>query len=196
MAAVRRDKATLEEYFELELARETKHEFVNGEITAMAGARRNHNLIVASVGANLFPIARRKGCELYPSDMRLATPSGLHAYPDGMVVCGKAEISTYKGLETLHNPILIVEVLSPSTESFDRGGKFRHYRTIPSLQVYLLIDPDEPHVEMHTRQGDNSWLLRDTIGLESEIRIEPLDATLRLRDIYAQVDFEEAGSQE
>jgi Uma2 family endonuclease len=191
MAALRKHKDTLEDYFELERTSDIKHEYVNGEIVAMAGAKRKHNLICASLGASLYSIAQKKGCETYPSDMRLGTPTGLYAYPDGMVMCGKAEISTFKGLETLHNPILIVEVLSPSTEDFDRGAKFRHYRSIPSLQVYLLIDQDVPHVEMHTRQSDDSWLLRDTIGLDSEIHIEPLNATLRLRDIYAQIDFDE-----
>lgn len=192
MAALRGPKATLEDYFELELASETKHEYVNGEIVAMAGAKQAHNLIVMSLGVSLYGVARPRGCRVYPSDMRLRTPSGLYAYPDGMVVCGKADISVYKGLETLNNPILIAEVLSPSTEDYDRGTKFRHYRSISSLQTYLMIDQNAPHVEMHTRQGDNSWLLRDTIGLDSEIMIDSLDATLRLRDIYAQVDFEDS----
>lgn len=147
MSALHERKATIEDYFELESSSEFKHEYVNGEILAMAGAKRNHTLIVASFGASLYSIARSKGCETYASDMRLRTPSG-------------------------------------------------HYRSIPTLQTYLMIDQDAPHVEMHARQPDNNWLLRDTIGLKSEIRIESLDATLRLRDIYAQVDFEDVADQQ
>lgn len=196
MAALHKRKATLEDYFELESTSEFKHQYINGEIFAMAGAKRKHNVIASSTNRYLHDKALAGGCEIYPGDMRLSTPQGIYTYPDVMIVCGKPEISVEKGVETVHNPIVIIEILSPSTENYDRGTKFRHYRSIPSLQTYLLIDQEVPHVEMHTRQSDDSWLLRDTIGLESAIRIESLDATLRLRDIYAQVDFEEQEQSE
>ena len=125
---------TPEEYLRLERASQEKHEYFKGEIFAMTGATENHNIIAGSTFAALYSELRKKPCQIYPSDMRVRIPAtGLYTYPDISVVCGTPEFED-DGLDTLLNPTVIIEVLSPSTEPYDRGKKFQHYRTIPTLK--------------------------------------------------------------
>ena len=149
------------DYLAWERQQAEKHEYVDGEIFAMSGATREHNRVVGNVVTRLTLALENRPCEPYPSDMRVHIPAtGLYAYPDASVVCGKVELLP-DGLDTLSNPSVLVEVLSPSTEGYDRGAKFEAYRTIPSLSDYVLVSSTHVLVEHFSRQPDGSWLMRE-----------------------------------
>jgi len=181
--------ATAAEYLAFERAATTKHEYRGGEVVAMASASREHNLIVANLVAELRAALRGRPCETYPSDMRLrVTETGLYTYPDVVVVCGEPQFEDAE-VDTLLNPTLIVEVLSPSTEAYDRGDKFEQYRTLPSLREYLLVSQHRPHVERFIRQEGNTWLLTETRGIDATVRLEAIDCTLSLAEVYDRITF-------
>src|SRR5262249_9988400 len=143
MTAQPKPYITEAEYLELERASASKHEYLAGEIFAMTGASEQHNLIASNVTATLHRQRRGRSCRVYPSDMRIkVTQTGLNTYPDITVVCGPPEFTDPTKRDTLINPMVIIEILSPSTERYDRGLKFQNYRTIPSLQEYILIAQD------------------------------------------------------
>lgn len=145
------------EYLTFERASELKHEFLAGQVFAMTGASKAHNLISGSTYVTLYNQLRGRPCNLFPSDMRVkVTATGLHTYPDLSVVCGEAQFSDDE-FDTLLNPTVIIEVLSPSTERYDRGKKFQHYRELPSLREYVLIAQDSLRVECYLRQESGSW---------------------------------------
>jgi Uma2 family endonuclease len=177
------------EFLEFERTSETKHSYFNGEIYAMVGASREHNLIAGSVYATLYNQTVDRDCEIYQSDMRLKVKAtGLYTYPDISVICGKPELTT-DALDTIVNPQVIIEVLSPSTERDDRTWKFAHYRQIESMQEYLLISQETPRVEYYRRQEDDTWLLTDIKGLDALVKLVSIDCTLKLADIYRKIDF-------
>jgi len=186
-AAVRR--YTVEEYLALERASATKHEFYDGEIFAMAGASVPHNLVAGNLFAALHAALRDRDCVTLPSDMRVLLPTGLYTYPDASVVCGPRDVETIGGVDTLKNPLTIVEVLSKSTEPFDRGRKFDHYKTVRSLKGYLLLWQDRPRADHFARTDDGRWVLTSTVDLENAIAIPELGVALRLADLYAKVEF-------
>ena len=179
---------TLAEYLEWEPLQTEKHEFWEGQVFSQAGGTRRHSLI----GSNLLGEVRTnlKGhpCQAHGSDMRVhVQATGYQAYPDVSVVCPPIEGDSE---QVISNPILLAEVLSPSTEDFDRGTKFGHYRTIPSLREYLVIWQDSARIEQHTKTNEGFWLLREIIGPEQSIRLESLDgASVTLSDIYDKVEF-------
>ncbi len=182
---------TPETYLEFERESETRHEYLNGEIFDMVGASRNHNLIVANVIASLHPQLRGRNCEIYPTDMRVkVSKSGLYTYPDISVVCGDSDLEDQHG-DTLLNPTLLIEVLSPSTAHYDRGKKFQHYRRIASLQAYVLIEQDAYRVEHYVRANDH-WILTDTIGLDAMLDLPSIQCRMALTDIYEKVVFDDA----
>ncbi|MGH9948188.1 MAG: Uma2 family endonuclease [Pyrinomonadaceae bacterium] len=184
-------KMSPEQYLEFERASEEKHEFRNGEIRSMSGAKRSHNLIALNTGSEIHQALKGKNCEGYPSEMRVFVPeTGLYTYPDLVVVCGNHEFQD-DVLDTLLNPVLIVEILSESTESYDRGLKFQNYRSIDSLREYVLISQNRAAVEKYVKHGDGFWLLSSAIGLEATINLESIDSILSLTDIYDKVDFED-----
>ncbi|NJO18382.1 MAG: Uma2 family endonuclease [Thioploca sp.] len=175
------------EYLEWERCQESKHEYFNGDIFAMTGASRKHNLITANLLAGLYTRLRHKPCEIYSSDMRVKVSlTGLYTYPDIVVVCGEPQFEDAI-LDTLLNPILIVEVLSHSTENYDRGKKFGHYRRLPSLQEYLLVAQDQCQVEHYVRQPDEAWLLREYKHPEDLLQFIALNCELSLAEIYERV---------
>jgi Uma2 family endonuclease len=177
---------TAETYLAWERLQPTKHAFFDGEVFAMAGATREHNLLVLNVGAELRSALRSRPCEVYPSDMRVKVPAtGLYTYPDDVVVCGKAEFEDDK-LDTLLNPKVLVEVLSESSEAYDRGKKFEQYRSIPSFTEYLLMAQDRVHVEHFSRQGDGAWLLREGRA-GGRIELPTLGCELLVDDVYLKV---------
>jgi Uma2 family endonuclease len=181
------------EYLKFERASEVKHEYYAGEIFAMTGASKNHNRIVTSTLSRLYNQLRERPCDVFPSDMRVKPHSGiLYAYPDITVVCGTPEFEDDE-VDTLLNPTVIIEVLSPSTEAYDRGKKFQHYRTIPSFQEYLLIAQDSVRIEHYTLR-DNEWVLIDATTLDAIITLHSIDCTLLLKDVYEKVDFNEVES--
>jgi Uma2 family endonuclease len=180
---------TPEEYLVLERQAQCKSEYNAGEIFAMAGASRWHNLIVANVIGELRSQLKGRPCTTYPSDMRVkVSPTGLYTYPDVTVVCGEAQFEDNQQ-DTLLNPTLIVEVLSESTEAYDRGGKFAHYRKLTPLMEYVLITQTKPHIEHYVRQPDNRWLLAEADSLHDTVHLASIDCQLALVEVYDKVDI-------
>lgn len=177
-----------EEYLQQEETATERHEYFNGEIFMMAGGTHNHEVINVNMIAALHQHARRKGCTAYGSNMKiLVKANGLFTYPDAMLICGKIEfVPERKDIVT--NPALIVEVLSESTQSYDRGDKFALYRGLPAFTHYLLIHQDRPLIEYHqkTNQG---WLLTEVEGLEAMLTLDGLDLQLPLNELYVGVDW-------
>jgi Uma2 family endonuclease len=180
---------TPEEYLDRERAATTKSAYYRGEMFAMAGASRQHVLIVTNCVVALVTKLGDRDCEVYSTDMRLlVAESGLYTYPDVMVVCGKPILLDKNG-DVLTNPLLIVEVLSESTADYDRGGKFQQYMQIPSLKEYLTISQTEPLVDHWLRQRDNSWLLRQIRSGDGVVSLLSLGVDLKLSDLYKKVQF-------
>ena len=182
------------EYYRLEHASETKSEFHHGEIFAMAGASIEHSQICTNL---IFEIqSRLKGTPCVPlgSDTRLKVEStGLRVYPDVGIYCGPIEIDPEDpASQTATNPTVLFEVLSKSTESYDRGTKAQNYRQIKSLRAHILLSQNEPRAEIYERGVDGGWLLREVSGLESTLAIPSIDVTIPLADLYARVDFARA----
>jgi len=178
-----------EDYLALERSAEFKSEYFDGEIFAMAGASESHNLIVINTIRELSIQLKKRPCKVYANDMRVrVSPTGLITYPDVMVVCGQAQFDD-SHLDTLLNPTLIVEVLSDSTEAYDRGRKFEHYRKLESLAEYVLITQHRPHVESYRRQPDQRWVLAESDGLDSSLPLDAIDCELVLAEIYDKVEF-------
>ena len=189
MAAEPSATMSVEEYLEFERASETKHEYYGGEVLAMAGASYDHNTIVGNVFASLRAQLRGKPCRVNFSDIRVQIPnSGLFTYPDLTVVCGPPQFRDERR-DTLLNPKVIIEVLSPSTESHDRGRKFQHYRTIASLDEYVLIAQGTPRIEHFVRQTNDLWLFSEAIGLDTTLTLPTIDCTLPLAEVYQEVEL-------
>lgn len=188
MVANARKKWTVEEYLAFERTSEEKHEYYAGEIFAMSGASRNHNLIVMNTGTTLNSQLAQQPCEVYPSDMRVKVSNIKYTYPDVSVVCGEPRFADSE-FDTLLNPTIIVEVLSDSTENYDRGKKFEHYRTLESLQEYVLISQNEIHIE-HYQRTASKWILSETKSVDDLIELPSIGGTLNLADIYRKITFE------
>lgn len=181
---------TPEEYLAFERKAENKNEYVNGEIFAMTGASRKHNLIALSIAGELRQQLKGKPCEVYPGEMRVKAPAARsYVYPDVVVVCGEPQLED-DYFDTLLNPTLVVEVLSKSTESYNRLAKSSFYRTIESLSEYLLVSQEEYRIEQYLRQVDGRWLLSDVRSLDSMIELRSIGCSLALRDIYDRITFD------
>ena len=179
-----------EEYLALEEATDYKSEYYQGEIFAMSGASVNHNRIAGNVHAALNNAFDAKPCEAFMGDVRLLVKkNGLYTYPDVMVVCGQLEFAEGR-TDTLNNPIVIVEVLSKSTQDYDRGAKFELYRAIETLQDYVLIDQARVHVEYFRKLEDGRWLLQEFNQLEAILRIEAVGVEIPLSRVYQRVEWE------
>jgi Uma2 family endonuclease len=176
---------TIEEYFAVEEISPVRNEYFEGEILAMAGGSPNRSRIARNVLLSLEPQLRAGSCESFGSDTRVLTPSGLYTYPDAVVVCAPVILSGDR-LETITNPILLVEVLSPSTRDYDRGEKFELYRSIASLRHYLLIEQSTIGVEHRWRSADG-WSSERKRSLDDVVRLDAIDANLKLADLYARV---------
>jgi Uma2 family endonuclease len=180
---------TPEEYLAFERGSDARHEYFNGETYAMTGASRRHSLIQTSISSSLFQQTQERPCEVHGSDMRVkVSATGLYTYPDVAVVCGEAELED-SGLDTLLNPTVLIEVLSSSTEAYDRGRKFEHYQKISSLQEYLLVAQDRPRIEQYIRQPQG-WAYREAVGLDAELTLPSIDCTLWLKAVYQKVSFD------
>lgn len=175
-----------EAYLALEREAESKHEYWRGEVFAMAGASRRHNLLVTNLVRLLGNALLDRPCEVYPSDMRVSAAKGdIFTYPDVTVVCGEPTFVD-EGHDTLLNPLVIAEVLSDSTEAYDRGKKFEHYRGITTVQHYLLVAQDHPLVELYTRQADGTWSLADRRWGDVVV-LPALSCELAVAQIYRKV---------
>jgi Uma2 family endonuclease len=178
---------TPEEYLAIERRNEYKSEYIDGEMVAMTGASRRHNLITTSITGQLYPQLRGRACESYSGDMRVRIPTTrAYMYPDAVVVCGEPQLED-DYLDALLNPTVLVEVLSESTERYDRGRKFGFYRTIESLAEYVLVAQDECRVEQYAKQPDGRRLLTDHRSLEDVVEPASIQCTLRLSEVYEKV---------
>jgi Uma2 family endonuclease len=176
-----------EEYLALERQSELKHEFLDGEVFAMAGASLRHNRIVRNVGGTLYSQLLGRPCEVFFGDMRLRVDAtGLYTYPDLVAVCGEPQMTDAE-LDTLRNPTLILEVLSPSTEAYDRGKKFAHYRTIESLAEVVFISQEQVELERFSRQPGGGWLLLEANRLEDRLPLPSIGCELPLSAVYERV---------
>jgi Uma2 family endonuclease len=177
-----------EEYLAQDRRAEQKSEYFDGEVFLMAGASRSHNLIVSNVNRELGTQLKNRPCEVYPSDMRVRIPlTPRYFFPDVSVVCGKPQFEDDHH-DVLLNPVIVVEVLSSSTEAFDRGRKYDSYRRIPSLQEIVLISQDECRVLLTTRQPDGKWLLSELSDPASVLQLSSTECSLPLTEIYSKVE--------
>jgi Uma2 family endonuclease len=182
---------TENEYLALESASETRHEFVDGAIVAMAGGRPPHNALAVSIGAALHALVQGRSCAVLSSDQRVHVPAtGLYTYPDITVACGERQ---YKddNPPSLLNPTLLVEVTSETTEDFDRGRKFLHYQGIASLREYLIVSHRERRLDHYRRLDSGQWLATAAIGGDAEIELLALGGRVRVGQVYADIDLSE-----
>ncbi len=177
---------TLDEYIALEASSNVKHEYLDGQIYAMAGGTPEHAALAAAVTGLLFPQLRKGPCRVYDADLRVRTPTGLSTYPDVSVICGPVQRDNVDPQAAI-NPTLIVEVLSQSTEDYDRGEKFEHYKHLSSLRHYVLVSQRERRVELWTRGEGGTFELTEV----SDGEVAPLtsiDAVLDVRELYDAVE--------
>lgn len=170
---------SIDEYMAMERASETKHQYYDGESFAMVGASSPHNLVAGNLARELGNLLRERPCLVYPSDMRVVCPTGLGTYPDVSVVCDHPVFEDGHN-DALLNPLVLIEVLSPSTEAFDRGKKFEHYESIPSLREYLLVAQDRVSIAQYSRKDLNeSWSLTMITDLSSDLNSTALKVSCR-----------------
>ena len=175
------------EYFEFEQTAFGRWEYVDGEIRQMACGKDDHNAIGGNIVRALGNIIAPRDCRVYGSDMKIHTGDGVNTFPDVAVVCGDRQY--YLGKEdVILNPLLVVEVLSPSTKGYDRSDKFDHYKSTEALQEYLLVDQDELRVILHTRRDDH-WELREVKGMDGSVYLSSMGDSLAMTDIYAKIKF-------
>lgn len=188
-------KYTPEQYFRLERAASHKSEYINGEIVAMAGGTSRHSLIITNLLGELRNKLKGRPCAPYNGDQRLRVKeTGLRTYPDAAVYCGKMEYDPEDNQsETATNPTVVFEVLSDSTEAYDRGAKAAHYRRIESLKAYVLVSQNMPFVEIMQLVPEQGWQMSDVGGLDGVLRIPCLDIELSLAEIYDRVTWDGPG---
>jgi Uma2 family endonuclease len=193
-SAARITRYTPEQYLAMERKADFKSEYEGGFITGMAGASTAHNLIALNFSSEIRSQLKGRPCMVFMSDMRLCVgPTGLYTYPDAMAVCGERQFLDAE-VDTLLNPAIIIEVLSTTTESYERGRKFRHYQQLASLQGYVLVAQDGVRVERFTRRGDD-WILSMFTRLEDTLRLESIDCEVPLREIYDKVELSEEAAR-
>ena len=181
---------TPEEYLALEEAAEFKSEYYQGEIFNMAGASTNHNRIIRNVLSKMHPVLMNTKCEAFMNDIRVWIASKeLFTYPDILVVCNKLEYYPDRN-DTITNPKIIIEVLSESTENYDRGKKFLFYRSIPTFREYILIDQYSVHIEQFYIGTDGNWILKEYDDLNAVLKLTQIDFQIPFADIYSQVEFD------
>lgn len=181
--AIAQPCCTPEEYLALERKARRKSEYVNGQMIALAGASRAHNLIAGNLYREVSRQFLGRPCEAYIGDMRVKVlATGLYTYPDIAAVCGEILFEDEHS-DTLLNPTVIVEVLSPSTEAYDRGEKFAHYRRLEYLQEYLLVAQDKVRIERYIRQGA-VWALSEANSLDEKVGLASIGCEVLLRDVY------------
>lgn len=184
---------TLEEYFALELASEEKYEFWDGNIWCMSGASLAHNRIVRNIGTALDTQLRGSGCQSFPSDLRVKVPAyPPYRYPDLTALCGEPVVERINGVDVLVNPQLIVEVLSDSTASFDRGDKFTYYKSIESFSEYLVVAQHRPHITQLVRGDAGAWTHREFNDLSDAFACASVPCRLELQEVYRDVSFDRA----
>lgn len=182
---------TPEEYYLLEREASYRSDFYDGEIFAMAGGTSRHSVIAVNIAGELRQQLKGKPCAPYESNQRLLVKAtGLRVYPDVSVYCGPLEYDEHDpGSETATNPTLLFEILSRTTEAYDRGFKTENYRRIATLRAYLLISQQSPHVEIYERQNDGAWMFREERQLDASLQLSAIGVTLAMREIYDRIEF-------
>ncbi|MDJ0617820.1 MAG: Uma2 family endonuclease [Calothrix sp. MO_192.B10] len=195
MQVTEKRRYTPEEYLALEEIAEYKSEYIDGEIIPMAGGSTNHNRITLNLSANLNFAFRQEDYEVFMVDVRLWIPKRrIYTYPDVMIVVEEPEYFDHR-TDTITNPQVIIEVLSNSTQAYDREGKFQAYRTIPSFKEYLLIDQTNIYVEQVSKTGNKRWILREYDDEDEAISLESVAFEISMQDLYNKVKFEVVESQ-
>ena len=181
-------KMSMSEYIAWEPLQTEKHEYCDGHVYSQAGGSRKHSLVGANLLGEVRAILKGRSCQAHGSDMRIhVRATGYQAYPDLSVACPPVEGDSD---QEISNPVLIAEVLSPSTQDFDRGTKFGHYRTIDSLREYLVLWQDMAKIEQHTKTPEGFWLLREITGMEQSVCLDSLrGAVIKLADIYDKIEL-------
>ena len=191
MIALPKHKYTLKEYFEIEHDSEEKFEYWDGHIWSMAGASPPHERIVSNLIFHLRTILNRS-CSVFGSNLKVKVPTYKpYRYPDLSVYCGEGIYEMMDGLEVLTNPQMLIEVLSPSTEAFDRGDKFSYYKSIPSFTEYLLIAANRPFITQYIKQNETEWIQREATGLEGKLFLQTFDTEILLSEVYLDIEFPE-----
>lgn len=193
MSAIPKRKYSLDEYFEIERTSEEKFEYWDGNIWSMAGASPAHERIVVNAGAHLRELLRARGCSVFGSNLKVKVPFYTpYRYPDLSIYCGEGIYETMGGMEVLTNPQMLVEVLSPSTEAFDRGEKFTYYKSIESFTEYILIATNQPHVTQFIKRNEQEWIQREAVSLDGNILSPTFNVEISLAEIYLDVEFPES----
>jgi Uma2 family endonuclease len=191
MTAQLKHKYTLAEYFEIERKSEEKYEYFDGNVWCMAGASPAHERVVSNAIFHLRTILGRN-CSVFGSNLKVKVPAySPYRYPDLSVYCGEGIYEKMDGLDVLTNPQMLIEVLSPSTEAFDRGDKFLYYKSISSFVEYLLISATHPFVTQFVKVNENEWIQRDAVGLDGRLFLETFQVEILLAEIYLDVEFPE-----
>ncbi len=181
---------SLEEYFALELESEEKYEYFNGEVFCMSGVSPNYAQIESNLNLALRLALRERNCRVFPANLRIKVPAAPpYRYPDLTVLCETPVYEEIGGIETLINPALIIEVLSPSTEAFDRGDKFTYYKSVPSFGEYLLVAQHRPHVTHYVKQTGGKWEYEEANDTAADLYLPSVDCTLALDEVYRDVEF-------
>ncbi|MBF0259246.1 MAG: Uma2 family endonuclease [Desulfamplus sp.] len=188
--ALKKSTMTPEEYLDFEKTSEERNEYFNGEIFAMVGASLNHNQISMNLGRELGVQLKDSPCRPFSNDLRVKIQQiDKYTYPDVVIVCGNIELEKSGGMETLLNPVVIIEILSDSTELYDRGTKFHHYRLIPSLQEYILVSQHSCLVEKYVKSDEEQWIYTSYEQMDKIMAIESVKCELILSDIYYRVEW-------
>lgn len=189
MASLPKQRLTPEQYLEIERRADHKSEYLSGEIFALAGVSEAHALVMGNIFSELHQQLKARPCKVYQSEMRVKVDAtGLYTYPDVVVVCGEARFDDSR-TDTLLNPTVLIEVLSKSTEGYDRGEKFLHYRRLGSVTDYLMVSQHTLRIEHFVRQQEDQWLLSEASGPEAIVEISSIGCRLALAEVYDKVDF-------
>jgi Uma2 family endonuclease len=186
-----------EEYLRLEYDAVNKHEYYGGEVFAMAGGSPDHSLLIFNFGGELRNALKGRPCRVYDSNLRVRIrDADAYCYPDISVICGERQFDPQDAnKQTILNPTVIIEVLSPGTEAFDRGGKWSDYARIPSLKQFVIVSQNLPRVETYLRQEDDKWQYSAVTGLDATLQLESIQVTLKLQEIYDGVESLTSGSR-
>jgi Uma2 family endonuclease len=190
MSAQAQPRYTLEEYFELERKSEERYEFWNGEVFCMSGVSPEHAQLEVNFISRLNSRLAGKGCRVFPANIRIKVPSAPpYRYADVSALCGEAQYEEIGGIRAVTNPALIIEILSSSTEAYDRGDKFTHYQSIPNFSEYLLVAQHRPHITHLIKQADGSWIYNEYNDLTAVVRLASLNCELLMSEVYENVSF-------
>ena len=190
MSAQTKPRYTLEEYFELERKSEERYEYWDGEVFSMSGVSPEHAQLEVNFISRLNSRLAGKGCRVFPANIRIKVPSAPpYRYADVSALCGEAKFEEIGGIRAVTNPTLIIEVLSSSTEAYDRGKKFTHYKSIPSFSEYLLVDQNRPHITHLVKQPDGSWIYNEYNDLSAVVKLTSFNCELPMSEIYENISF-------